>query len=181
MLGRLAGEPPPDLVRLRRRRHQPAAEPCGWCWNCSDLGVPMLARAEHDRHRRAAAACRSIASGCRAELGVPVVDTDRGATDGGTEALLRAARRRWWRSTCRRAAANNWQPTTVDELRALQREARPHHRAAIGLHGRGRETLTARIDRVRAAPGRRACWCCVLLLFLVFQAVFSLGRSRRWS
>ncbi|PYF01908.1 ferrous iron transport protein B [Rhodopseudomonas faecalis] len=104
-----------------------------------------------------------------AELGVPVV-TSIAVRKGGTEALLQ----RTDELAAQHVSAeveNNWKPMTVAELRALQREADHIIAACISLPARP-ETLTSRIDQVVLHPVA-GLLVLVLILFLMFQAVFS--------
>ena len=104
-----------------------------------------------------------------AELGVPVV-TSIAVRKGGTEALLQ----RTDELAAQHVAAeveNNWKPMTVAELRALQREADRIIAACISLPARP-ETLTSRIDQVVLHPVA-GLLVLVLILFLMFQAVFT--------
>ncbi len=104
-----------------------------------------------------------------AELGVPVV-TSIAVRKGGTEALLQ----RTDELVAQHVSAeveNNWKPMTVAELRALQREADRIIAACISLPARP-ETLTSRIDQVVLHPVA-GLLVLVLILFLMFQAVFS--------
>jgi ferrous iron transport protein B len=104
-----------------------------------------------------------------AELGVPVV-TSVAVRKGGTEALLQ----RTDELAAQHVVAeveNNWKPMTVAELRALQREADRIIAACISLPARP-ETLTSRIDQVVLHPVAGLI-VLVLILFLMFQAVFS--------
>lgn len=104
-----------------------------------------------------------------AELGVPVV-TSIAVRKGGTEALLQ----RTDELAAQHVSAeveNNWKPMTVAELRALQREADRIIAACISLPARP-ETLTSRIDQVVLHPVA-GLLVLVLILFLMFQAVFS--------
>ncbi|TAH66696.1 MAG: ferrous iron transporter B [Rhodopseudomonas palustris] len=104
-----------------------------------------------------------------AELGVPVV-TSIAVRKGGTEALLQRTDELVAQHVSTEVE-NNWKPMTVAELRALQREADRIIAACISLPARP-ETLTSRIDQVVLHPVA-GLLVLVLILFLMFQAVFT--------
>ncbi|MGO3928197.1 ferrous iron transporter B [Rhodopseudomonas pseudopalustris] len=104
-----------------------------------------------------------------AELGVPVV-TSIAVRKGGTEALLQRTDELAAQHVSTEVE-NNWKPMTVAELRALQREADRIIAACISLPARP-ETLTSRIDQVVLHPVA-GLLVLVLILFLMFQAVFT--------
>jgi len=102
-------------------------------------------------------------------LGVPVV-TSIAVRKGGTADLLRltdeiAAR------TPAPLAQNLWEPLTVAQLRATQREADRIIAAAVSLPARP-DTWTARIDAVVLHPVAGLA-ILALVLFVMFQAVFA--------
>ena len=161
----------PDAAGLRGRRHQPALN-LRLVLEVKRLGLPMVRGAEHDatsrdeaRHRR------STSPRWSSELGMPVVETvavqprrrqGAGRRDWTAHVPHRShacaswhgARR--WTTCCRRSS----------EVRRILRAAvhepqRRHARLDDAHRSRG------------AAPGVRACRSWRVLLFLMFQAVFS--------
>jgi ferrous iron transport protein B len=102
-------------------------------------------------------------------LGIPVV-TSIAVRKGGTADLLRRTD-----EIAAQAPAplqpNSWQPLTVGELRATQREADRIIAAAIGLPSRP-DTWTARIDAVALHPVAGLA-ILALILLVMFQAVFA--------
>ena len=102
-------------------------------------------------------------------LGVPVV-TSIAVRKGGTAELLRRTDEMAAQAPVQ-AEQNRWQPLTVAELRATQREADRIIAATISLPARP-DTWTARIDAVVLHPvGGLAILA--LILFVMFQAVFA--------
>jgi ferrous iron transport protein B len=104
-----------------------------------------------------------------AALGVPVV-TSVAVRKGGTADLLRltdeiAAR------TPAPSVQNLWQPLTVAQLRATQREADRIITESVSLPARP-DTWTARIDAVVLHPVAGLA-ILALILFVMFQAVFA--------
>jgi ferrous iron transport protein B len=107
--------------------------------------------------------------GLSAALGVPVV-TSVAVRKGGTADLLRltdeiAAQ------TPAPSAQNLWQPLTVAQLRATQREADRIINDTVSLPARP-DTWTARIDAVVLHPVAGLA-ILALILFVMFQAVFA--------
>jgi len=102
-------------------------------------------------------------------LGIPVV-TSIAVRKGGTSDLLRKTD-----EIARQAPApsqqNLWQPLSVAELRATQREADRTIAATISLPARP-DTWTARIDAVVLHP-IGGLGILALVLFVMFQAVFA--------
>src|SRR6202051_2612618 len=106
-------------------------------------------------------------------LGVPVV-TSIAVRKGGTADLLRLtdeisaqilAQDQW------PASQNLWEPLTVAQLRATQREADRIIAATVGLPTRP-DTWTSRIDAVVLHPVAGLA-ILALILFVMFQAVFA--------
>jgi ferrous iron transport protein B len=102
-------------------------------------------------------------------LGVPVV-TSIAVRKGGTADLLRLTDE-LLAQTPPEPRENLWQPLSVSELRATQREADRIIAASVSLPARP-DTWTARIDSVVLHPvGGLAIL--LLILFVMFQAVFA--------
>jgi ferrous iron transport protein B len=167
VLGRTPGEVPPDLVlcvadstnlRLTVRlvlELKNTGRPMALVLNMFDIAtrrgvsvdVPKLSEA----------------------LGIPVV-TSIAVRRGGTADLLKLTDE----IAAREAAPpqeNQWQPLTVAQLRATQREADSIIASAVSLPARP-DTWTARIDAVVLHP----VWgfaILALILFVMFQAVFA--------
>ncbi|RAI35506.1 ferrous iron transporter B [Rhodoplanes serenus] len=175
VLGRIAGEPPPDLLlcvadatnlRIALRL----------VLELKRVGRPlMLALNMIDIARR-----RGFAfdlDRLSAELGIPVV-TSTAVRRGGVEALLARVDGVLAASPDAEAGgpapANTWAPPSSAELRATQREADRILAAAVEAPGRP-DTLTGRLDAVLLHP---VAGLVILLavLFVMFQAVFSGAR-----
>ncbi|MBI5113812.1 MAG: ferrous iron transporter B [Rhodovulum sp.] len=175
VLGRIAGEPPPDLLlcvadatnlRIALRL----------VLELKRVGRPlMLALNMIDIARR-----RGFAfdlDRLSAELGIPVV-TSTAVRRGGVEALLARVDGVLAASPAAEAGgpatANTWAPPSSAELRATQREADRILAAAVEAPGRP-DTLTGRLDAVLLHP---VAGLVILLavLFVMFQAVFSGAR-----
>ena len=103
-------------------------------------------------------------------LGIPVV-TSVAVRKGGTADLLRRTDEIAARLASIPFRQNLWQPLTVAELRATQREADRIIAATIGLPSRP-DTWTARIDAVVLHPVAGLALL-ALILFVMFQAVFA--------
>jgi ferrous iron transport protein B len=103
-------------------------------------------------------------------LGIPVV-TSIAVRKGGTADLLRRTDEIAARAASIPVRQNLWQPLTVAELRATQREADRIIAATIGLPSRP-DTWTARIDAVVLHPVAGLALL-ALILFVMFQAVFA--------
>jgi ferrous iron transport protein B len=102
-------------------------------------------------------------------LGVPVV-TSIAVRKGGTADLLRLTDELLAQAPTK-PRENLWQPLTVSELRATQREADGIIASSVSLPARP-DTWTARIDAVVLHPvGGLAIL--LLILFVMFQAVFA--------
>jgi ferrous iron transport protein B len=103
-------------------------------------------------------------------LGIPVV-TSIAVRKGGTADLLRRTDEIAARAASIPVRQNLWQPLSVAELRATQREADRIIAATIGLPSRP-DTWTARIDAVVLHPVAGLA-ILALILFVMFQAVFA--------
>ena len=103
-------------------------------------------------------------------LGIPVV-TSIAVRKGGTADLLRRTDEIAAQAASIPMRQNLWQPLTVAELRATQREADRIIAATIGLPSRP-DTWTARIDAVVLHPVAGLALL-ALILFVMFQAVFA--------
>jgi ferrous iron transport protein B len=103
-------------------------------------------------------------------LGIPVV-TSIAVRKGGTADLLRRTDEIAEQAASIPVRQNLWQPLTVAELRATQREADRIIAATIGLPSRP-DTWTARIDAVVLHPVAGLA-ILALILFVMFQAVFA--------
>src|SRR6266436_4907554 len=103
-------------------------------------------------------------------LGIPVV-TSIAVRKGGTADLLRRTDEIAAQAASIPVRQNLWQPLTVAELRATQREADRIIAATIGLPSRP-DTWTARIDAVVLHPVAGLA-ILALILFVMFQAVFA--------
>src|SRR5712671_2933036 len=104
-----------------------------------------------------------------AALGVPVV-TSIAVRKGGTADLLRLTDQIATREPAP-SPQNLWQPLTVAQLRATQREADRIIAATVSLPTRP-DTWTARIDAVVLHPIAGLA-ILALILFVMFQAVFA--------
>ncbi len=102
-------------------------------------------------------------------LGVPVV-TSIAVRKGGTADLLRLTDQIAAREPAS-SPQNRWQPLTVAQLRATQREADRIIAATVSLPTRP-DTWTARIDAVVLHPVAGLA-ILALILFVMFQAVFA--------
>src|SRR6202163_1526002 len=102
-------------------------------------------------------------------LGIPVV-TSIAVRRGGTSELLRRTDELAARAPIP-MQQNLWQPLTVAELRATQREADRIIAATISLPAKP-DTWTARIDAVMLHP-LAGLAILALILFVMFQAVFA--------
>ncbi|HVX78868.1 MAG TPA: ferrous iron transporter B [Bradyrhizobium sp.] len=102
-------------------------------------------------------------------LGIPVV-TSIAVRKGGTADLLRLTDE-LAAGAAVPARQNQWEPLTVSQLRATQREADGIIAATVSLPARP-DTWTARIDAVVLHPVAGLA-ILLLLLFVMFQAVFA--------
>lgn len=103
-------------------------------------------------------------------LGIPVV-TSIAVRKGGTAELLRRTDEIIAAQAPQPAQPNLWQPLTIAQLRATQREADRIIAATISLPTRP-DTWTARIDAVVLHPVAGLA-ILALILFVMFQAVFA--------
>jgi ferrous iron transport protein B len=170
VLGRLASEPPPDLLLCVA--------------DATNLRVALRLVIELKRVGRPLMLVLNMIDIARrrgididlqklsAELGVPVV-TSVAVRRGGTEDLLRRLDEMAM-GAASLVRESTWRPPTNAELRAAQREADRIIGAAVGEAKRP-DTLTARVDAVLLHPvmGLVILLC---LLFVMFQAVFAWAR-----
>ncbi|NEW91446.1 ferrous iron transporter B [Rhodopseudomonas sp. BR0M22] len=167
VLGRKSGEPVPDLVlcvadstnlRLTFRlmlELKATGRPLMLVLNMYDIAMRRGVTVDVEK--------------LSAQLGVPVV-TSIAVRKGGTAELLKRTDEFAAQATSP-AASDHWRPLSTSELRALQREADRIIADCVSLPARP-HTLTAQVDRVVLHPVAGLV-ILVLLLFLMFQAVFS--------
>jgi ferrous iron transport protein B len=108
-------------------------------------------------------------AGLSKALGVPVV-TSIAVRKGGTAELLRQTDEMAAQAAAS-AQQNGWQPLTIAELRATQRQADRIIASTISLPAKP-DTWTARIDAVVLHPAAGLA-ILALILFVMFQAVFA--------
>ncbi len=108
-------------------------------------------------------------AGLSKALGVPVV-TSIAVRKGGTAELLRQTDEMAAQAAAP-AQQNGWQPLTIAELRATQRQADRIIASTISLPAKP-DTWTARIDAVVLHPAAGLA-ILALILFVMFQAVFA--------
>jgi ferrous iron transport protein B len=167
VLGRALGEPLPDLVlcvadstnlRLTIRlllELKSTGRPLALVLNMFDIAIRRGVKVDVPRLSEA--------------LGVPVV-TSVAVRRGGTADLLRLTDQILSQAPSA-PGKNLWQPLTVPQLRASQREADRIIAATVSLPERP-DTWTARIDAIVLHPvGGLAIL--LLILFVMFQAVFA--------
>ena len=167
VLGRYAGETPPDLVlcvadstnlRLSFRlvlELKRTGRPLLLVLNMFDIAQRRGVSVDIE--------ALSVA------LGVPVV-TSIAVRKGGTAELIRRAEEFAARAP-QVAVANTWQPLGIADLKALQREADRIIRECVTLPAKP-DTLTTRVDAVVLHPVGGLV-ILALILFVMFQAVFS--------
>ena len=167
VLGRVASEPPPDLLLCVA--------------DATNLRVALRLVIELKRVGRPLILVLNMIDIARrrgididlarlsAELGVPVV-TSVAVRRGGTEELMRRLDETAATATGSRGE-NTWSPPSAAELRAAQREADRIIKAAVG-EARRPDTLTGRIDAVLLHPVA-GLLILLVLLFVMFQAVFA--------
>jgi ferrous iron transport protein B len=167
VLGRLATEPPPDLLLCVA--------------DATNLRVALRLVIELKRVGRPMLLVLNMIDIARrrgididldklsAELGLPVV-TSTAVRRGGTEELLRRIDD-MATTSAGQVAESTWKTPTTAELRAAQREADRVIKAAVGEPKRP-DTMTGRVDGVLLHPvaGLLILLC---LLFVMFQAVFA--------
>ncbi|MGP0094244.1 MAG: ferrous iron transporter B [Xanthobacteraceae bacterium] len=167
VLGRLASEPPPDLLlcvadatnlRVALRlviELKQVGRPLMLVLNMIDIARRLGIEIDLDR--------------LSVELGVPVV-TSIAVRRGGTEELLRRLDE-MAAGQLVPPGENTWKPLTTGDLRAAQREADRIIAAAVSMPARP-DTLSARVDAVLLHPvaGLLILLC---VLFVMFQAVFA--------
>jgi ferrous iron transport protein B len=170
VLGRLASEPPPDLL-LCVADATNLRVALRLVIELKKVGRPLLLVLNmFDIARRQGIDIDLVR--LSTELAVPVV-TSVAVRRGGTEELLRrmdelAA------STAQIRRENTWSPPSNSDLRAAQREADRVFGVAVGLPRRP-DTLTARLDAVLLHPVG-GLLILLVLLFIMFQAVFAWAR-----
>ena len=167
VLGRSEGEALPDLVlcvadstnlRLTIRlllELKSTGRPIALVLNMFDIATRRGVTVDVDKFSEA--------------LGVPVV-TSIAVRKGGTADLLRLTDELLAQAPTK-PRENLWQPLTVSELRATQREADRIIAAGVSLPARP-DTWTARIDAVVLHPVAGLA-ILLLILFVMFQAVFA--------
>ena len=167
VLGRYAGETPPDLVlcvadstnlRLSFRlvlELKRTGRPLLLVLNMFDIAQRRGVSVDIDA--------------LSAALGVPVV-TSIAVRKGGTAELIRRAEEFAARAP-QAAIANTWQPLGISDLKALQREADRIIRDCVTLPAKP-DTLTTRVDAIVLHPVGGLV-ILALILFVMFQAVFS--------
>ena len=167
VLGRASGEALPDLVlcvadstnlRLTIRlllELKSTGRPIALVLNMFDIATRRGVTVDVDKFSEA--------------LGVPVV-TSIAVRKGGTADLLRLTDELLAQAPTK-PRENLWQPLTVSELRATQREADRIIAAGVSLPARP-DTWTARIDAVVLHPVAGLA-ILLLILFVMFQAVFA--------
>ncbi len=168
VLGRLATEPPPDLLlcvadatnlRLALRlviELKRVGRPLILVLNMIDIAGRRGITIDLDKLSR--------------ELGVPVV-TSVAVRRGGTEELLRRVDELAAGGRLGPTVPREWTPPTTGELRAAQREADRIINAAVGRASQP-DTWTARLDAVLLHPVA-GLLILLALLFVMFQAVFA--------
>ena len=170
----LESETPPDLLRLRRGRHQSAAGAAAGA-RAQARGPPAPARAQHDRHRQAARhgdrparmSAESGRAGRHRGRGAPRRHRRSAGAARRTAARtdLPAGRRRGLGGAEHRA--NCAPPSAKPTASSRSRSSMPR-KAGYADHAARRRAAASGV-RPRH-PAR--------LLFVMFQAVFSSGRSR---
>jgi ferrous iron transport protein B len=169
VLGRLASEPPPDLL-LCVADATNLRVALRLVIELKKVGRPLLLVLNMiDIARRRGIDIDLVK--LSTELGVPVV-TSVAVRRGGTEELLRRIDELAAASQIQRE--NTWSPPTNSDLRAAQRESDRILSLAVGLPRRP-DTLTARIDAVLLHPVG-GLLVLLFLLFIMFQAVFAWAR-----
>src|SRR5262245_35453436 len=170
VLGRLASEPPPDLLLCIA--------------DATNLRVALRLVIELKKVRRPLLLVLNMIDIARrrgididleklsAELAVPVV-TSVAVRRGGTAELLQHVDELLVEELATKGN-NTWSPPSNSELRAAQREADRILRIAVGMPKRP-ETLTGRLDAVLLHPVG-GLLILLLLLFVMFQAVFAWAR-----
>jgi ferrous iron transport protein B len=170
VLGRLANEPPPDLLlciadatnlRLALRlviELKKVGRPVLLVLNMIDIARRQGTDIDLEK--------------LSAELGVPVA-TSTAVRRGGTDELLQRIDELARSSTTTRAEGT-WSPPSLPDLRSAQREADRIIRLVVGKPRRP-DTLTSRVDAVLLHPVA-GLLILLFLLFIMFQAVFAWAR-----
>lgn len=164
-LGRLAGEAQPEIIVLVADATHLALS-VRLALEVRELGLPMvLALNMSDIARRRGYTLDRAR--LETELGVPVIETVA-VSRGGADGLIAALESMQARAT---APAKGWQEPSAEQVRGTHRDAARILQAA-GYREPSRSTIVVLADRVLLHPvlGMLAL---AVLLFLVFQAVFS--------
>src|SRR6516164_9835698 len=170
VLGRLASEPPPDLL-LCVADATNLRVALRLVIELKKVGRPILLvlnMIDIARRRGTDIDLEKLSD----ELGVPVV-TSVAVRRGGTEELLRRVDEV---AACAGSAhaENTWSPPSTADLRVAQREADRIMRVAVAAPRRP-DTLTGRVDNVLLHPVA-GLLILLFLLFMMFQAVFAWAR-----
>jgi ferrous iron transport protein B len=163
-LGRLSGEPRPELIVLVADAMHLSLS-LRLALEARRLGLPMILAINRSDIARRRGFQLDLAALAR-ELGIPVVETVA-TRPGGADSVVRALEQRDWAAS----AALEWQePTAEDVITAHREVARllelAQHREPV------RSAMVAAADRLLLHPifGMLSL---AVILFLVFQAVFS--------
>jgi len=170
VLGRLASEPPPDLL-LCVADATNLRVALRLVIELKKVGRPILLvlnMIDIARRRGTDIDVEKLSN----ELGVPVV-TSVAVRRGGTEELLRRMDE-VVEDAASAPVESTWSPPSTGDLRAAQREADRIMRVAVGAPKRP-DTLTGRVDAVLLHPVA-GLLILLLLLFIMFQAVFAWAR-----
>src|SRR5262249_21666936 len=170
VLGRLASEPPPDLL-LCVADATNLRVTLRLVLELKKVGRPLLLVLNMIDIARRRGIDIDIAK-LSAELGVPVV-TSVAVRRGGTEELLHRIDE-ITASIAGGRGENTWSPPSNADLRTAQREADRILRVAVGAPRRP-DTVTARVDAVLLHPVL-GLLILLALLFVMFQAVFAWAR-----
>lgn len=164
-LGRFAGERRPDIIALvADATHLPLS--LRLALEVKRLGLPMVLVLNRSdlAHRRGFELDRERLA---RELGMPVVEAVA-IRRGGADSLIATLHPLTADS---RSAASEWLEPSNADVRAMHQEA-ARILAAASYHEPARSTLVAAVDRLLLHPVS-GMLSLALLLFLVFQAVFS--------
>lgn len=164
-LGRFAGERRPDIIALvADATHLPLS--LRLALEVKRLGLPMVLVLNRSdlAHRRGFELDRERLA---RELGMPVVEAVA-IRRGGADSLIATLQPLTADS---RSAASEWLEPSNADVRAMHQEA-ARILAAASYHEPARSTLVAAVDRLLLHPVS-GMLSLALLLFLVFQAVFS--------
>jgi ferrous iron transport protein B len=170
ILGRIANEPPPDLL-LCIADATNLRVALRLVIELKKVGRPMLLVLNMIDIARRQGTDIDLEK-LSAELGVPVV-TSTAVRRGGTDELLRRMDGLVTNPTTT-VAQNTWSAPSIADLRSAQREADRIIRFAVGKPRRP-DTLTNRVDAVLLHPVA-GLLILFFLLFIMFQAVFAWAR-----